>query len=191
MAQLKKYTLADLETISEGDLRGLSSSQLHTIDTGDTLFSHVLYLSRVCSVHGLGTKEAYTTPDTEVGLDFFVKRWQFLAAQFPTGLSIGFFDREGTTFEKEIAVPQPNGDVIRAEMGYPIAAADHIFISGAVETLQTHQQRGLNVLMTGQSGVARGHFTEKQMAGELTGVLRNAARQGVIFDAVLYCPLFP
>lgn len=189
MTELRKYTIEDLESVSQGDIGGLTSAQLCALDS--TSFPHTLSLALVASVHGLGTKKAYTSPDVDAGLEFLVKRWQLLAAQFPNGVSIGFFDREGTTYEKEIAVPQPDGTVTRAEMGYPIAATDHILIPGAGETLQMQQRQGLNVLMTGQSGVARGYFTEQEMAQQLHGVLRNAARQGVIFDAVLYCPHHP
>ena len=190
MAELKKYTLEDLEAIS-GDIKALSVSSLCTAFSNPTHFPHTLIITAVASCYGLPTKRAFDAPNVSAGLEFLVQRWNLLAERFPTGVSIGFFDREGTTFEKEIGVPNPNGTVSRVEMGYPIQAADHVFIPGAVEALQAQQTQGLNILLTGQSGVARGYFTEADMAIHLETVLRNAARQGVIFDAVLYCPHHP
>lgn len=190
MTELKKYAITDLDTISQRFFRNLSVELLHGV-VSPALFPHLLSLPHSACAYALDTKKAYTNPDSKAGLEFLVTRWKLLAERFPDGLSVGFFDREGTTYEKEIAVPQLDGTVLHAEMGYPIAAADHILIPGAVETLQTHQKRGLNVLMTGQSGVARGYFTEAEMTTQLEDVLRNAARQGIIFDAVLYCPHHP
>ncbi|MBI5003336.1 hypothetical protein HZC31_08185 [Candidatus Woesearchaeota archaeon] len=194
MGEIQKYTIEDLERISLGNLaeigKQLQDARFNTLGTRGE-FPHTLPLKIIANAHGLGTKKAYVAPDTNAGLEFLVARWQSLAAQFPQGVSIGFFDREGTTHEKEICVPQPDGSVVRADMGYPIAAADHLMIPGAVEALQTHQRQGLTVLMTGQSGVGRGYFSETEMATQLSDVLRNTARQGIIIDAVLYCPHHP
>jgi D-glycero-D-manno-heptose 1,7-bisphosphate phosphatase len=88
-----------------------------------------------------------------------------------------FLDRDGT---------------VNAEVGYLSDLADLRLIPGAGAAIKRFQEAGLKViLVTNQSGVARGYFPESLVheAHELLDqMLRN---EGAKIDAVYYCPHHP
>ena len=88
-----------------------------------------------------------------------------------------FLDRDGTVNE---------------EVGYLSAVADLRLIPGAGAAIKRLNDAGLMVvLVTNQSGIARGYFSEallQEIHARLEQVLRD---EGAKLDAIYYCPHHP
>jgi D-glycero-D-manno-heptose 1,7-bisphosphate phosphatase len=82
--------------------------------------------------------------------------------------------------------------VINEDREYVHTAAEFYLIAGAVEALRTLRAAGfLLVVITNQSGIARGMFAEEKYL-ELEGHMRKClAAAGVALDSVKYCPHLP
>ena len=170
------------------------------IDSGN-LFPHIMPADVLARGHSNPAshdpKSRASGANRDLGYQRLVARLQSLAGR-GSDLRLGMFDREGTTYRRDVPDVQPDGswkyktdpsgglDLI--QLRYPLKAEDHVFIDGAVETLVDAQQRGLNVLVTGQSGVGRGYFSEEALFAEMADVVRAARSRGVLWDLVVYCP---
>lgn len=88
-----------------------------------------------------------------------------------------FLDRDGT---------------INVDHGY-VHDSDHFqFIAGVIEALQKLKQMGFSlVLVTNQSGIARGLFTEQQFIRLTEWMDWSLADKGVDLDGIYYCPHHP
>lgn len=89
-----------------------------------------------------------------------------------------FLDRDGT---------------INVDHGYVHQIDDFQFIEGAGKALKQLQDKGwLLVLVTNQSGIARGYFSEDQFL-QLTEWLDWSLDEdyGVVLDGIYYCPHHP
>jgi D-glycero-D-manno-heptose 1,7-bisphosphate phosphatase len=88
-----------------------------------------------------------------------------------------FLDRDGVLIE---------------DRGFVHKLSEAVFLPGAIEALRQLQQAGyLLVVVTNQSGIARGLFTEDDYQ-RLTHHLRERlAAEGVRLDCVEYCPHLP
>ncbi|MFN3190774.1 MAG: D-glycero-alpha-D-manno-heptose-1,7-bisphosphate 7-phosphatase [Aureliella sp.] len=88
-----------------------------------------------------------------------------------------FLDRDGTIIVDE---------------GYPTDPGRIVFLKGAVETLQLARQRGFKlIVVSNQSGVGRGYFSERQMWSfhrEFESLLLKA---GIFLDKAYYCTAAP
>jgi D-glycero-D-manno-heptose 1,7-bisphosphate phosphatase len=82
--------------------------------------------------------------------------------------------------------------VLIVDSGYPHRPQDLVFIDGAASALKRLRRKGFRiVVVTNQSGVARGLFTLEQMEA-FHALLREAlAAQGVEIDAIYACPYLP
>ena len=82
--------------------------------------------------------------------------------------------------------------VVNVDVGYLHRAEDFAFVPGAVSALARLQAAGWAlVVVTNQSGIARGFFTEADFQ-RLTGHMRaTLAAAGIQLDAVLHCPHLP
>ncbi len=82
--------------------------------------------------------------------------------------------------------------VINRDYGYVGRPADFELIEGVPEALQILRDLGfLLVVVTNQSGIGRGYFTE-QAYQDVTDRMRSLLRDaGVDVDAVLHCPHAP
>jgi D-glycero-D-manno-heptose 1,7-bisphosphate phosphatase len=82
--------------------------------------------------------------------------------------------------------------VINEDREYVYKVADFHFLAGAIEALRQLQAAGyLLVIITNQSGIARGFYSEEQYQ-ELDAYLRDSlSAAGVSIDAVQYCPHLP
>lgn len=88
-----------------------------------------------------------------------------------------FLDRDGTLLD---------------ELGYRASPAGMRLLPGAAGAVRRLNQAGLPVvLVTNQSGVARGLFDEDDLARVHAELERLLAREGARLDAVLYCPHLP
>jgi D-glycero-D-manno-heptose 1,7-bisphosphate phosphatase len=88
-----------------------------------------------------------------------------------------FLDRDGT---------------INIEKEYLYQVADFEFIPGAAEAIQLLNQAGmLVVVVTNQSGVARGYYTEEDVDKLHRHIDRELEQYGAHIDRWLYCPHHP
>jgi histidinol-phosphate phosphatase family protein len=88
-----------------------------------------------------------------------------------------FLDRDGTVIE---------------DADYPQDPTRVRPLPGAVEALRTLRAAGLRlVLVSNQSGLGRGYFSEREAEAVHTEVVRQFATRGVAFDGAYYCPHAP
>ncbi|MFU2114782.1 D-glycero-beta-D-manno-heptose 1,7-bisphosphate 7-phosphatase [[Pasteurella] aerogenes] len=88
-----------------------------------------------------------------------------------------FLDRDGT---------------LNIDYGYVHEIDQFHFIEGSIEALQQLKQMGyLLVLVTNQSGIARGYFSEQQFLQLTEWMDWSLADRGVDLDGVYYCPHHP
>ena len=89
-------------------------------------------------------------------------------------LPAAFLDRDG---------------VLIPDSGYPHKPEHLILTPGAAEAVKTLKDAGfITVIVTNQSGVARGMFTEDVMHGFNRALCDLLAEGGGIIDAVYHCP---
>lgn len=85
-----------------------------------------------------------------------------------------FLDRDGT---------------VNVDYGYVCQPEKLEFMPGALEALHRIQKAGfLLIIITNQSGIARGYFTEQQYQEFERYLLGRMRRQGVRVDKVYHCP---
>lgn len=79
--------------------------------------------------------------------------------------------------------------VINRDHGYVYRWEDFEFIPGAIDAMRLLKKAGYAlVIVTNQSGIARGYYTEKQYK-QLTAALQaELSRQGVSVDGIYHCP---
>ena len=88
-----------------------------------------------------------------------------------------FLDRDGT---------------INVEVGYLAKPEDFVLIDGAAEAIKLLNDAGFAVVVvSNQSGVARGYFTEEDVMKVNDKMLFELNMKGAFVDAVYYCPHHP
>lgn len=88
-----------------------------------------------------------------------------------------FLDRDGT---------------LNKDAGYLSNPREFQLLPGVVEGLKILQQRGFQlVVVTNQSGIARGYFTEQQLADIHREMVRQLAENGIELAGIFYCPHHP
>ena len=88
-----------------------------------------------------------------------------------------FLDRDGT---------------INVEKYYLHKIEDFEFLPGAIEALKMLQDAGfLLIIITNQSGIARGYYSEEDFLKLNTWMLEELKRHDVIISDVYYCPHLP
>ncbi len=88
-----------------------------------------------------------------------------------------FLDRDGT---------------INVEKHYLHKIDDFEFLPGVIEGLKLLQDAGyLLFIITNQSGIGRGYYTEKDFNSLNNWMLRKLENQGVYISNVYYCPHLP
>ena len=82
--------------------------------------------------------------------------------------------------------------VINVDAGYSYRVEDFMFLPGAVDALQRLQAAGfLLVVITNQSGIARGFYTEADYLRVTAHMQQQLTAAGVQLSAVEYCPHLP
>ncbi len=85
-----------------------------------------------------------------------------------------FLDRDGT---------------INVEKNYLYKITEFEFLPGVIEALKLFQSHGfLLIIITNQSGIARGYYTEEQYHVLNNWMLEELKKNDVNIDAVYYCP---
>ncbi len=88
-----------------------------------------------------------------------------------------FLDRDGT---------------INVEKDYLFRIVDFEFLPGVIDALKLLQENGfLLIIVTNQSGIARGYYTEEQYRDLNNWMLKELENQGIYISAVYYCPHHP
>lgn len=88
-----------------------------------------------------------------------------------------FFDRDGT---------------INVDKHYLYKKEEFEFLSGAVDGMKKLQDMGyLLIIITNQSGIARGYYSEKQYKDLEQWMVKKLEAEGVHISAVYYCPHLP
>ena len=88
-----------------------------------------------------------------------------------------FLDRDGT---------------LNIDHGYVHKIDDFQFIEGSIDALKALKEMGyLLVLVTNQSGIARGYFSEDQFLQLTEWMDWSLADRGVDLDSIYYCPHHP
>jgi D-glycero-D-manno-heptose 1,7-bisphosphate phosphatase len=82
--------------------------------------------------------------------------------------------------------------VINVDAAYVYRVEDFVFLPGAIEALRQLQRAGyLIVVITNQSGIARGMYTEDDYQRLTLHMQSQLAAAGVHLSAVEYCPHLP
>jgi len=82
--------------------------------------------------------------------------------------------------------------VINVDTGYVYLVDDFKFIDGVIDALLQLKQKGyLLVVVTNQSGIARGMFTEEQFMSLTEWMDWSLADRGVDLDGIYFCPHHP
>ncbi|MGN6561595.1 MAG: D-glycero-alpha-D-manno-heptose-1,7-bisphosphate 7-phosphatase [Thermomicrobiales bacterium] len=88
-----------------------------------------------------------------------------------------FLDRDGTLVEPR---------------HYPTRPEELVLFAGVADELRRLQEAGFRlVLVTNQSGLARGYFSEAALAAMHEHLARELARSGVRLAGIYYCPHHP
>ena len=79
--------------------------------------------------------------------------------------------------------------VINVDSGYVHDPADVVFIDGIFDFCRVAQERGyLIIIVTNQSGIARGIFTDEDFWRTMDHIKRAFLQHGVGIADVFYCP---
>ena len=82
--------------------------------------------------------------------------------------------------------------VLNEEVGYLYRPEDVRWVKGAVSLCRTAQElRYRLVVVTNQSGIARGYYTPADFETLMDFMRAELAREGVTLDAVYHCPYHP
>ena len=82
--------------------------------------------------------------------------------------------------------------VINHEVGYLHAAEDVRWVEGIFELCRVAVGLGYRlVVVTNQSGIARGLYSEEQFETLMAWMREEFVKQGVALDAVYFCPFHP
>jgi D-glycero-D-manno-heptose 1,7-bisphosphate phosphatase len=82
--------------------------------------------------------------------------------------------------------------VINVNHGYVFQASDFDFIDGIFDLVKRANEQGYKVIViTNQSGIARGFYTESDFAELSEWMVIKFAQHGAIINDVLFCPHHP
>ena len=80
--------------------------------------------------------------------------------------------------------------VINEDTGYVSKVDDFHFLPGVIEALQLMKQKGyLLVVVTNQSGIARGYFSEDDFMNLTEWMDWSLADRDVDLDGIYFCPI--
>ena len=94
-----------------------------------------------------------------------------------------------TTGNGKRAVFLDRDGVLNVDNGYVSQVDDFEFIEGVIEACKKLKEKGyLLVVITNQSGIARGYFSEEQFHTLTEWMDWSLADRGVDLDGIYYCP---
>lgn len=90
---------------------------------------------------------------------------------------------------KEVALFLDRDGVINKEKNYLYKMDEFEFIDGVFNTLSFFQKKGfLLFVITNQSGIARGYYSEKDFNNLTDWMTKEFVRKGIYITKVYYCP---
>lgn len=96
------------------------------------------------------------------------------------------------TLEKSRALFLDRDGIVNEEVGYLHRPEDVRWVTGIVPLCLTAQSLGYKlVVVTNQSGIARGLYSEQQFQSLMTWMRAELAQHGITLDAVYHCPYHP
>ena len=82
--------------------------------------------------------------------------------------------------------------IINVDSGYVYKIEDFKFTSGIFKTLLALQAKGfLLIIVTNQSGIARGYYTEEDYRNLTIHMMEKLAKKGISIKGVYHCPHAP
>ena len=82
--------------------------------------------------------------------------------------------------------------VINVDHGYVSRLSDFEFVEGSIAAMQKLHKAGYKIIIvTNQSGIARGFYSEKEFLDLMAGVEKILAENGVELSGTYYCPHHP
>lgn len=88
-----------------------------------------------------------------------------------------FLDRDGTLIRDAVYIQNPE---------------DLEWMPGTLQALRQFRESGyLLIIVTNQSGIGRGFFSEREVDAIHARMREDAAREGVAFDGIYFCPHVP
>jgi D-glycero-D-manno-heptose 1,7-bisphosphate phosphatase len=119
----------------------------------------------------------------------------------PQGRNQAFWSPRRPASRYDPAVPLPlakpalfldRDGVLNEDRGYVHRWEDFRWIPGAVEAVGAFNRAGwLVFVVTNQSGIGRGYYTEEAMHALHAEMAKALAARGAHIDAIYYCPLHP
>lgn len=99
---------------------------------------------------------------------------------------------EGIALSPKRALFLDRDGVINEEVGYLHRPTQVQFVTGIFSLCRTAAALKYRIIVvTNQSGIARGYYTEDDYFQLTTWMREQMAREGVTFDAVYHCPFHP
>jgi D-glycero-D-manno-heptose 1,7-bisphosphate phosphatase len=95
------------------------------------------------------------------------------------------------SFSKNRAVILDRDGVINEDRGYVHTLEDFELLPRVAEALRLLPQDFRRIVITNQSGIMRGLYSEKQFLSLMSSVRELLLKEGVHFDAVYHCPHLP
>ena len=82
--------------------------------------------------------------------------------------------------------------VINVEKDYLYKIEDFEFIDGIIDLCAFYQDNGYKIIVvTNQSGIARGYYTEEDFVRLTTWMIKEFFKQGISISKVYHCPHHP
>lgn len=82
--------------------------------------------------------------------------------------------------------------VINVDKGYVYKIEDFEYLEGAIDHLLWYQKQGyILIIITNQSGIARGYYTEEQYLALERWMIADLKAKGIEIIACYYCPHLP
>ncbi|MFH1414868.1 MAG: D-glycero-beta-D-manno-heptose 1,7-bisphosphate 7-phosphatase [Elusimicrobiota bacterium] len=149
---------------SKGDIQVVYDEPLEFIDSGDALKSDFINTQK--QLDWLEEKIRQKPDEWFWMHNFWKDKWPAV-----------FFDRDGT---------------INVDRGYVSTKEKLEFLPGVFEAMREIRKAGyLIVIITNQSGIARGYYTEADYMRLNTYFMQKMKEEGVIIDRVYHCPHHP
>lgn len=82
--------------------------------------------------------------------------------------------------------------VINVDRGYTFLPGDFVFREGIFDLCRAAQQKAYRlIVVTNQSGIARGYYGHNEVAGLHRYMARRFLSEQIVLDAIYYCPHHP
>ncbi|MCB2082163.1 MAG: HAD family hydrolase [Hyphomicrobiales bacterium] len=82
--------------------------------------------------------------------------------------------------------------IINVDTGYTYKTQDIVFMEGIFDICRNAQQAGYKlIVVTNQSGIGRGYYTEKDLHTVMAWMQEKLAEEQITLDKYYYCPYHP